>query len=337
MSVAGMVFVLLEALGRADNEALWLAILGLTHQYISNVIPHHLYEQHADSLASDVTALNPAGPSSNGAMVSGSASAMQLSKPRSADDGRIRVVADELRFTLYRHWSLESAMYHTPYVAGKLGVWREKGLTKIRGMLAKMGFSLIHSRQHYNNMPLDLRNSLTSRLEAIAPEYGLTELVFKSFIRSYGYRSNPLSATDTVEGLNALLIAATGVKIEVQDETLTFSGAAPNAGAEGVRGAYGGQGTPVSSELFGAKRTWNIAGAAGSANGVVQRAATASFGGKENLAPGAHGSSEREGEGNADDGEGEKDGAAVANLQSETWVRNFFVAFEALDAKKASR
>lgn len=331
MSVAAMMFVLAEALGRAENEGLWLAILGLTYQYVSNAVPYDLYEAHASSLASDVNALNPP-PASNGHVVTNQ-SASHIAKPTSADDGRIRVINDELRFTLYRHWSLESAMYHTPYVAGKLGVWREKGMTKIRGLLAKMGFSLIHSRQHYNNMPLDLRNSVVTRLEAIAPEYGLTELVFKSFIRSYGYRSSPLSAMDSVEGLNALLIAATGVRIEVQDEALTFSGAAPTGNGIDNRGAYAGQGTPVSSELFGAKRIWNVGGVASVVGGGGRSSSSTPSDGKENWPPGA-GDQQRDQEGDKEGEDADSSGPSRAN---EAWVRNFFVAYECLDTRKASR
>ncbi|CAO1630568.1 unnamed protein product [Parajaminaea phylloscopi] len=309
MSVAGMMFVLAEALGRAENEGLWLAILGLTSQYIANAIPSDLYEQSATSIASDVIALNvPVAATGKGQSQANSS----IVKPTSADDGRIRVVDDELRFTLYRHWSLESAMYHTPYVAGKLGIWREKGLTKIRGLLAKMGFSLVHSRQHYNNMPLDLRDSLTRRLDAIAPEYGLTELVFKSFIRSFGFRSNPLSAADAVEGLNALLVAATGQRIEVQDEALTFSGAA-STGLD--RGSYGDNVAPVSSELFGAKRMWSLGGTT----------VASSRGGEEKAG---------QGQDVGNDSGIVNEEAEGTSRQSEAWVRNFFIAYEALDSRR---
>lgn len=313
MSVAGMIFILAEALGRAENEGLWLAILGLTAQYAANAIPFDVYEKQATSIASDVVALNPPLVDTTGGQ-----SASSLSKPVSADDGRIRVIHDELRFTLYRHWSLESAMYHTPYVAGKLGVWREKGLIKIRGLLAKMGFSLIHSRQHYNNMPLDLRKSLTGRLEAIAPEYGLTELVFKSFVRSFGFRSNPLSAGDTVEGLNALLVAATGLRIEIQDDELTFSGVGPSSLD---RGAWGGGGTPISSELFGAKRLWNIGGGSSSDSSAAR---------------GEDKETQPSGLDIGDDSGIVSEDAVASHRQSEAWVRNFFIAYEALDFRRSS-
>lgn len=40
--------------------------------------------------------------------------------------------ASEYRFFLYRHWSLYDAMYHSPYVASKLGVWNPQGTVKLQ-------------------------------------------------------------------------------------------------------------------------------------------------------------------------------------------------------------
>ena len=65
---------------------------------------------------------------------------------------------------------------------------------------------------------MDLKRQLRVKLEAIAPEYGLVELTYPSFTRSYGYRTQPLSAADMVEGLGALLEVSGGVKMEVEIE-----------------------------------------------------------------------------------------------------------------------
>lgn len=40
---------------------------------------------------------------------------------------------------LFRHWTLYDAMYHSSYVASKLGIWKEKGRQRLTGLLAKMG------------------------------------------------------------------------------------------------------------------------------------------------------------------------------------------------------
>ena len=41
---------------------------------------------------------------------------------------------------MFRHWNLYDAMYHSSYVAGKLGIWKEKGRKRLSGLLAKMGY-----------------------------------------------------------------------------------------------------------------------------------------------------------------------------------------------------
>jgi len=86
-------------------------------------------------------------------------------------------------------------------------------------------------------MDMDLKNQLRDKLDAIAPEYGMVELTYPSFVRCYGYHMQPLSAADAVDALNALLDAATGVRIEVE--------------ADG--GRNGG-------EWFGGGRVWRATG-----------------------------------------------------------------------------
>lgn len=65
-------------------------------------------------------------------------------------------------------------------------------------------------------MAMDLKRELRGKLEAIAPEYGMVELSYPSFVRCYGYYTQPLAAADAVEALNSLLDAATGVPMEVE-------------------------------------------------------------------------------------------------------------------------
>jgi cell division control protein 45 len=160
---------------------------------------------------------------------------------------------------LFRHWTLYEATYHSSYVAGKLG-WKERGRKRLTGLLAKMGcvslspshifylsyvnihqnsFSIPQTQQPYTHVDIDLKSTLCSKLEAIAPEYGLLELSYTSFTRRFGYRSPPLSAADAVEAVSALLDVAGGVRMEIEVE------GARNGGGrvwevEGARGRAGG-------------------------------------------------------------------------------------------------
>lgn len=86
-------------------------------------------------------------------------------------------------------------------------------------------------------MDLQLKKDLPSKLDAIAPEYGLSELEYPSFVRAFGFQMSAMSAADAVEGFSALLDAATGLRIEVE-----------------VEGGRGG------GEWFGGMRTWSVGG-----------------------------------------------------------------------------
>ncbi|KAF9001890.1 CDC45 family [Cyathus striatus] len=202
-SVSGVVYVLATILERADNDFLWLAILGLTYQYTTSRISRDRYEAYHSVFYDEVSRLNPYNDSSTTSLT--------------PDDVSIRAT-EELRFTLFRHWTLYDAMYHSNYIANKIGIWKERGRKRLTGLLAKMGFSIPQTQQPYAHMDMDLKKALTQKLSDVAPEYGLVELTYPSFIRCYGYYSQPFSAADAVEGISALLDVAGGVRLEVEVE-----------------------------------------------------------------------------------------------------------------------
>ncbi|KAK3812910.1 MAG: CDC45 family [Benniella sp.] len=80
-------------------------------------------------------------------------------------------------------------------------------------------------------MSIDLKRILKDRLEAVAPEYGLHEVLYTSFTRSYGYRGL-VSASDVVHAVAGLLEAAPEVLVAlghrsewVAEETLSAGSA----------------------------------------------------------------------------------------------------------------
>ncbi|BEI83339.1 hypothetical protein CcaverHIS002_0312070 [Cutaneotrichosporon cavernicola] len=220
MSVAQTVYLLATELERADNDLLWLAILAVTHQYVAAQIDRKRYGMFHDLLSDEVVRLNPP----------------VTSREPDADNRRISR-SDELRFVLFRHWNLYDSMLHSSYVAARMGIWRERGQKRIQGLLAKMGYSMQECKQAYAHMDLKLKKELPEKLDAIAPEYGLVELEYPSFVRAFGFEVAVMSAADAVEGLTALLEAATGLRLEVE-----------------VEGGRGG------GEWFGAMRTWSVGG-----------------------------------------------------------------------------
>ncbi|TKY88433.1 hypothetical protein EX895_002785 [Sporisorium graminicola] len=369
MSASSMLYLLCEALGRADRESLWLAIVGLTSLYLSNSIDFETYETYSSAYASEVIAMEPSsshGPTEawsldllsskdkddtasgrpNTAATRAHDRALRVgisqnTKSEDADDRSIRIIPAELRFTLYRHWSLETAMYHTAYVAAKLGVWRERGLSKLRGLMAKMGFSLTAVRQNYTHMPLDLRRSLVRKLEAIAPEYGLTELTYRGFERSLGFRTAPLGAADVVEGVSALLVAAHGVKIEVETPGMVFA-SATSSGAHGgpLNNSFAANLNPANphaqtSELFATKRVWSLGT---TLTDSITSAVAATAAGSASNATGANAGLDLEAvasQAAAGGGSAEE----MANLEAaerRVWTTNFYEAYRALDFTRSA-
>lgn len=217
MSIALTVYLLATVLERADNDLLWLAVLAVTHQYVAAEIDRERYEQEHELLLDEVVRLNPA---TNGA-------------PN--PDNRSIAKSDEFRFVLFRHWNLYDSMLHSGYVAGRMGIWKDRGRKKLQGLLAKMGFSLQQCQQAYAHMDVGLKRDLRGKLDAIAPEYGLVELEYMSFVRAYGFQMAALSAADAIEGLEALLEAAKGIRLEVEQD-----------------GGRGG------GEWFGGMKNWSI-------------------------------------------------------------------------------
>ena len=67
-------------------------------------------------------------------------------------------------------------------------------------------------------MDMDFKKTLIQKLNDIASEYGLAKLSYPSFIRCYGFHSQPLSTADAVEGISALLAVAEGTRIKVEIE-----------------------------------------------------------------------------------------------------------------------
>jgi cell division control protein 45 len=144
-SAAGIVYILATALERVDNDLLWcaqnyslysfailtnrrLAILGLINQYTRCRISRTEYEKFHSIYYDEVSRLNPFPPTND---IHGLAAL-------SADDMSLRT-PDELRFELFRHWTLYDAMSHSSYVSGKMGLWKEQGRKRLAGLLAKMG------------------------------------------------------------------------------------------------------------------------------------------------------------------------------------------------------
>jgi len=119
--VAKLAYQLASDLNVARNDLLWLAIVGITSQYLQQRLSHDAYSSMLDFLNMEVATLNAGGAADGIGGPTGS-------------HGRIRFLEKEYRFMLYRHWSLYDSMYHSNYVAAKLRVWQDDGTLALVGV-----------------------------------------------------------------------------------------------------------------------------------------------------------------------------------------------------------
>ncbi|CAM9308546.1 unnamed protein product, partial [Hapterophycus canaliculatus] len=167
---AVQLFAMAMQLNKDTNDLLWLAIVGLTDQYIHQRIDQEIYHMIVAQLQQHVVAKNS-----------------KTSLETSSADGKTLVPVSELgritcdmefRFMLHRHWSLYESMYFSNFVASKLNVWNSNGRHRLEEFLAKMGFSLEQCKQKYPFMSCQLRKRLRDQIEKYAEDYGLQDVFY---------------------------------------------------------------------------------------------------------------------------------------------------------------
>jgi cell division control protein 45 len=127
-------------------------IIGLTHQYIHQHIDSPEYNSQLELLKGEVSRFNIHVPGNSDSSFTPddllneeepgtfrpNYRPSSSTKVQGADD--FSIVSDQdFRLMLLRHWSLYESMYHSSYVAARLGIWKEKGRRRLTNLLVKMG------------------------------------------------------------------------------------------------------------------------------------------------------------------------------------------------------
>ncbi|KAI9917484.1 hypothetical protein PsorP6_012499 [Peronosclerospora sorghi] len=210
---ATVAFELAQQMNCAERGVLWCAILGVTKQFLFEEIDADNYTLLVTRLQDEVLAL--ATPSRTTAPNDDNDDDARYP---GYEDGKI-TFEEEYRFMCYRHWSLYEAMYYSDYVASTLGLYQDQvrrvgartsetgaGETALHVFLARMGFSLRESQQKFVYMALEMKDKLREKTLEMAPEFGLDDLFYGSFRRTFAFQYQ-LCAADAVYGLQALLDA----------------------------------------------------------------------------------------------------------------------------------
>jgi cell division control protein 45 len=188
-TVAGLTYALASQLNKANNELLWYALVGLSDQFLHQKIDEERYMSDVVHFKTEVLNRN---------MQDDEASAEQF-----VDQHRI-LVSEEYKFFLYRHWNLYDSMYHSKYVAVRLGVWQSNGRRRLEMLLAKMGVPLDQCRASYLTMNKSFKDQLHLKLAEHGKDFQLDQLTYPSFIKKQ-HCDMVVSAADTVWAVTALL------------------------------------------------------------------------------------------------------------------------------------
>jgi cell division control protein 45 len=100
--------------------------------------------------------------------------------------------SDEYRLMAHRHWNLYDAMYHSTFVATRLGVWRSAGRDQLHTLLATIGVSIDDCKQQYSCLSSTLKNKFFTNISAksITDRFRIAGLMYSSFekvLRFYCY------------------------------------------------------------------------------------------------------------------------------------------------------
>ncbi|GAA5979857.1 hypothetical protein JCM5350_005518 [Sporobolomyces pararoseus] len=304
-SVAGMVYALTEAIGRSDPDALWFAILGLTHQFMSSIIEHSDYHGSVRAYTDQAAIFSPNAISTGDVSTSFPAT--------SAQDRSIRPNM-EWRFCLFRHWTLWDAMINSSYIGGKFALWTDRGNGNLTALLAKIGLSLAEISEDYINMSLDSKQTLASKMQEQTPAHSLYDLAYPSFIRKDGYKMD-LSASDYVDVISSILEAGTGVRLNFE-QVRTRKGALAALYARNRGGMVGQHDAATQNN---GREVWEPKSRLGRDDE-----------GKENRRPGEDGNARTEEE--EEEGMTEKQKRERREEKERDWrKKNFWLAWDALE------
>jgi len=186
-SAALIMYDLAWKLSKDSNDLLWLAIVGLTEQFLFARIDRETYFDDCNYLREHVLRLN----------ITDEENVQSISCLKISFE-------NELHLTLYRHWSIFESFLHSQYTSCGLRLFTLKGKKRLHELFADMGLPITQCKQKFASMDVDLKGNLKVWIGDIAEKYGLDDLSYGSFEANYGYRMK-VCAEDIVCAISALL------------------------------------------------------------------------------------------------------------------------------------
>jgi cell division control protein 45 len=204
--------------GMLSQDMLWLAAMSLAGYHDCGFISDMVYDQMAwEELKEALDRFGDPNLSQGSAGSQGRSSVDDFLAGAGTSNraGNLEIRFEKaLALTLYKHWTLEQAMHHTPRIFGTLELQWDKGSRTLLSFFASAGIEPKQFRQMFSGMSLDVRKTLHKRVRQHGLQYGIDEKVFwPQFFRDIGQIGdtasalylNELSASDGAHVINSIL------------------------------------------------------------------------------------------------------------------------------------
>lgn len=204
MSSACLSHNLAHTLRRASVDTLWLAIVGVTAQYLNAGVSDELYNDAIAYFRAQLAQFVPAPAEGESALENvgyGTSTARDLMARRVAP-------SLELRLDLVRHWTLHDSLLKSSYTVSRLAAWKQKGKKRLLELLATLGIPRNQAQQQWAFMRQEFKDALDTRLPNVVRRFDLgTSIQYESFVRALPGHRGAASAADIAHAVAALLEA----------------------------------------------------------------------------------------------------------------------------------
>jgi len=191
-SSALTLYDLARKMSKDSNELLWMAIVGVTEQYLNSKVDQDTYcEVVHGTLQSHVSRLN-AGNREEQAAAGMSINCLRIS------------FEEDLNLQLYRHWTVYDSLNHSPASACQFKIWKLKGQSLLHEFLAAIGLPLVQCKQKYASMDSNVRSEVKTMISDGGAKFNISSLLFPTFVATFGFK-HKFSAADVVLAASAIV------------------------------------------------------------------------------------------------------------------------------------
>lgn len=204
MSSAALSHSIASVLRRSNIDTLWMAIVGVTSQYVTSTVPIDMYNDAYGYFQTQIDVLMPKPEEDDGQ----TSRVQKVGYAAPCTGSEVQRIAPnvELRLDLLRHWSLHDSLLYSSYTATRLASWRQLGRRRLLELLATLGIPLKESREQWCYMKYKHKKALEDHLDKAIMRFDLGESFhYDSFVRSMPGHKGDVSAADYMHAVASLL------------------------------------------------------------------------------------------------------------------------------------